>query len=370
MNLLFSELRKLWGKKAFLIYLCALMLVNLFLIWSNTRPDTYSPPSSAYKLMTNDLKKLSDNEKEKYINESFKQAKALIEIEQILKMSQYDMKNAKELKETTYADTFAKYGEVYEGKAYLRYTDTLVQEYHFLDEIKREFNTCNGYNDFLLGINKKASQLSSISIFSSKGSFDQNNITATQKAYNGMSDINVTYSPQKGLVTALEFELSDVVLIFCMLLLSFTIVREEKDNKMLVLIKSTQNGKGKTAVYKLLTLGISLFVVVFLLYGVNLLFCNSSFGLGDLSRTIQSVPFLMQSTLKINVWQYLCLFLLVKWAAAFVFGVWILFAVYITKNTFTGCILALTLPIASVFIRLIIPATHKLNVLKYSNLAG
>ena len=107
-----------------------------------------------------------------------------------------------------------------------------------------------------------------------------------------------------------------------------------------------------------------------LLYGVNLVYCGASFGLGPLGRTIQSVPALMRCTMQITVGQYLFRFLLAKWAGAFVMGLWVMLAALAARRAAAGWAAALAVPLAMYGIRAAIPATARLNVVKYANLAS
>ena len=84
----------------------------------------------------------------------------------------------------------------------------------------------------------------------------------------------------KGIMTALDFELTDVVTVFAMLLIATVLVRAERDNGLLALVRSTPAGRLHTAGAKLLALGASLAVVLACLYGVNLLYCGGLYGLG------------------------------------------------------------------------------------------
>ena len=127
-------------------------------------------------------------------------------------------------------------------------------------------------------------------------------------------------------MTALDFALTDVVAVFAMLLLATVLVRFERDTGLLALIRSTQAGRGKTALAKLAALALSLAPVLVLLYGVNLIYCHACYGLGPLSRSVQSVPALMRTTLSLSVGQYIGLFLLTKWAAALAAGAWVMLA--------------------------------------------
>ena len=78
----------------------------------------------------------------------------------------------------------------------------------------------------------------------------------------------------------------------------------------------------------------------------------------------------MRCTMQITVGQYLVLFLLAKWAGAFVMGLWVMLAALWARRAFAGWCAALALPAAQWLIRQAIPATSRLNVIKYANLAS
>lgn len=62
--------------------------------------------------------------------------------------------------------------------------------------------------------------------------------------------------------------------------------------------------------------------------------------------------------------------LLAKWAGVLVMGLWVMFAMLAARNVVTSWAGALALPLAMYGIRWIIPATGKLNVIKFANLAS
>ena len=217
----------------------------------------------------------------------------------------------------------------------------------------------------------KAKQLSGISIFNTgKSGYDRANIDKTAAVYAGMGDVAIRYAPQKGLFTALDYPFTDLILLAAMLLLASLLLRHERDSGMLHLVRSMPGGRLHTALAKLGALAVSLLAVLLLLYGVNLAYCGLTFGLGPLSRSIQSVPALMRCTMQITVGQYLVLFLLAKWAGAFVMGLWVMLAALWARRAFAGWCAALALPAAQWLIRQAIPATSRLNVIKYANLAS
>ncbi len=350
----------------FLVYFAGLVFLNIFLMWFFGQSSRF--PTSAYLQMTNDLAGKTIEEQYSFVSELYEQIDAVNKIDYTVRLYERSPEDSARLSNGEYKPIFDKYSQVYKDKTYLNYTKSMNSEFAFLKTINNEISAVYGYEDYLNEIQENAEMLSGISIFNKEGSYTSNNIKATAKAYEGMSGIPINYYPQKGIVTALEFDISDVILIFIMILMSFTLVREEKDNGLLYLIRSTQRGRLHTAIAKAVALIISLLVAVIVLYCTNLIYCNFTYGLGDLSRTIQSVPRLINSTLKVNLIEYLGLYMLTKWVAATVTGLWILFCVTIAKSIMTGVLLSVSMPLVHFLIRAIIPATHKLNVIKYANI--
>ena len=121
---------------------------------------------------------------------------------------------------------------------------------------------------------------------------------------------------------------------------------------------------------KLAALALSLAPVLVLLYGVNLIYCHACYGLGPLSRSVQSVPALMRTTLSLSVGQYIGLFLLTKWAAALAAGAWVMLAMLAAKRLFTGALAAGGFLALNLLVRSLVPATSRWNVLKYANLVS
>lgn len=372
MTRLFSaELRKVWGSRFFLLAFFILLAANLFLLWFGTGHTSGGAPASTYHALEQRISGMSMEEMDGFLHDEQARAEALNHIDNILRTEAYNNGEKNERLREAYAADFETYYDAYKAGDFLRYGDTLIQEYRFLNAIVLEFEQVHGYEEFLDSIEQKARQLSSISIFAESGSgYDMENIRATDEAFRDMRGTRIEYYPQKGLMTALDFELTDVVTVFAMLLIATVLIRAERDNGLLALVRSTPAGRLRTAIAKLLALAASLALVLIGLYGVNLLYCGGLYGLGPLERTIQSVPQLMRSTWKLTVGEYLGCFLLTKWMAAFLCGVWVMLAMLAAKRLFTGALGALALIGANLLIRAAIPATSRMNVLKYANLVS
>lgn len=365
MKLIPQELRKLWLNPFFVLCLLCMVLVNVFLLWSGVGISNSDIPPSAYKNIDEDLRNLSENEKLEFIQGRYDMVYALLQIDwYVLQGSSVHQVPSEDM-----AETLLEYGALYDAGNYPLYTSNLQQEFSFLTSILAEIESVEGYNEFLDGIQIKAHQLGEISIFAEETTgYDHATIKKTAEAYAHLENVAIRYSPQKGYYVATSFVFSDLISLFAVFLLSSLIIRDERDNGLLLLIRSTRGGRGKTAVAKIAAFAISTLAILFCIYGANLLFCEWRYGLGNLSRSVQSNPFLMRCTMTISCFRYLCLFLLAKWGANFVIGLCVMaFALY-ARRALPGCLGALTVLAVQLVLRLIVPATSTWNILKYANM--
>lgn len=368
MRLIKNELRKVWRSSTFLLCLAVLLLANLLLLWFNDQAATGAVPPQAYRAMHATLRYMTEQEKLDYLQTQHDTLLALLQIDQLYQFSGWDGSDPR----VTHPELFAQYGQLYERRIYPYYTDSLGSEYGFYAKLLLEAKEVAGYNDFLAGVQTKAQQLSGISIFNTeKSGYEQANIAVTAAVYADISPdlaAKLRYAPQQGLQTALSYTYTDLLLLFGMLLIASVSVRAERDSGLLALVRSTAGGRLATALGKLVAMAVSVLALVLLLYGGNLAYCAAVYGLPALSAPVQSAPFLLRSTHMFTVGGYLLAFLVTKWLAAAVLGVWVLLAGLVCRRPMTGWLLALALPAAFFGIRQAVPATSRLNVLKYANL--
>lgn len=371
MNLLFAELRKIWGNRVFPLLLAVLAAANLLLLWMGTRPTANQPPAAAYKAVGAEMSGMSMEEKGAFLHDKFTEYESLLRIANYYRELAYGGSAYLQSYREQNAALFDQYEEEYQRKSYDLYTSSPTLEYQLFNQLCSEYDTVAGYREFLDSVQTKATQLAGISIFQKDSTgYDLKNIEVTARVYAGLNDTVIDYYPQKGLYTALSYAFTDLILLAAMLLLALLLVRQERDSGLLALVRSLPGGRLHTALAKLGAFALSLLAVLLLLYGVNLAYCGAAFGLGPLTRTIQSVPALMRCTMQITVGRYLFRFLLAKWAGAFVMGLWVMLAALLARRAAVGWVAALALPLAMYGIRAAIPATSRLNVIKYANLAS
>lgn len=363
-----AELRKLWGNRLYRGMLAALVAANLMLLWMGTQPSAKRPAPAAYKTVGQLVCTMTMEQAGEWLGGQLQTAEDLLTIDRYHTGDLYGLTPAQYREE--YAGAFLRTEQIYADRAYTLYTGNFRTEVLLMRQLWDEYCAVRDYPQFLQEIQTKAEQLSGISIFQNGGDTGYNSkvIRATADAYAQMQQIPLLYYPQQGVYTALQYPFTDIILLAAMLLLALFIVRHERDSTLLHLIRTLPGGRLRTALAKLLAFTVSLLAVLFLLYGANLAYCAVAFGLGPLHRSIQTVPALIRCTLQVNTAQYLVLFLLAKWAAAFVLGLWVLFAALVARRQLTGWLLALLLPLGMYGVRMAVPAAGHWNVLKYANL--
>lgn len=372
MKLIKIELLKLWTKKSFIGVLAVLTLANVFLLWYTENSKADAIPSSAYTKLAADIQGMSEKDKAGFIDEKSKMLAAveaweeihLIEAEQ---QNEYTTGLISQMKEEN--PDLEKYQAVFESGQYLTYTSSLQSEMAFLTEIQNEMSKVSGYSGMLDEIEKQATKISRVSIFSGdNNNFSSRNIIQTRNDYVGMQGADIKYCITKGFTAATNFLVTDIIAILVMFLLSTLLIYDEKDKNLFALIKSTARGRGATVAAKIGALGVSMFMVTLMLFGANLLYTGIVYGLPNMGDTLQSVPQFVSSTLKINIGEYLALFLSSKFFACFTVSLLIFLVALLSRHPAITYVSAGAVLAVSFIIYQIIPAVSTLNIFKYVNL--
>ena len=154
MKLLSAELKKIFQNRVCITCLLSLVFVNLFLLWTNVRPQSGRAPSSAYRIIASELEGLSADEQLILVDQRLEEIKSLYLINQILQYEANDYNVGSALRKQN-IEVFEKYGDLYDEGNYLHYTDTLNQELSFLLEIEKECSQLSHMIVFSMKLKKK-----------------------------------------------------------------------------------------------------------------------------------------------------------------------------------------------------------------------
>ncbi len=370
-RLIRHELRKMWSRREFLFFAAVILLVNLILLFvaGNGRDGRQA---AAYRKLTGDLSGLTMEEKQAWVEERYAQADGIYTIDEILRLEQGGISDYTRALRQENASAFDRFWPLYESGNYLTYTDDLYEEHYFLSEIRDELALVGDYEGYLDWIAKRAERFSGISIFQSENgeSYEEKYIGKQAAAYETLKGIQTDYMPEKGIMSALEFSLSDVLLVAFVLLMSSVLISQEKERGMLELTFTLPAGRGASALAKLAAVTFSLFMGIVCLYGMNLVYFGNLYGMGSLSRSVQSLPSLIACVWRLNIGQYILLFVLGKWLGAVVLGVWIMVCTYLFKNAFTGWAAALLFIGSGFVMQRVFLASGSMNFFYYGNFVG
>lgn len=255
----------------------------------------------------------------------------------------------------------------YQHSKYYNDYDSLAGDIFLYKTIYEEISLLTDYEDYLKEIDIKSQQMTKTNLFAQKDTFSHRNIAKTPTDFSNLKNLQLTVSPSLGIKIATNFPVTDVLAVLIVLTSVMILISREKEQGVLSLMHTTLNGRVKLGFCKLLACMFIGALSVVILYGTNLLIAHHLYGLGDLSRYIQSVASMNGSCLKISVGTYLIFFVLSKILALWV--VTSLFCLISIVFRSTAKCFGFTVLISGTFFSLFrfIPAESVFSVFKYIN---
>lgn len=275
MRIFCAELRKLFTSPIFIFVAAAAIVLNIYLCLS-AKPLGIS--DEEYKSFYSSIEGLSETEKTDYTDNALNELYS---------------------SEITY--------------------ETIMKREFYRNEAEQAA-LVRDYKDYLNGIDEAAKNMTSVSIFADKNSFTYLNISITPAAYDGVRDVTPEYSPSRGVLMAIDNNSTDIMLIFVVLTAVTVLFIKEREASIIGLLKPLRYGRRRLAAIKSLAVLSVCVLFGLVICGSSLLIGGLRFGLGDLSRPIQSVEGFLGCNLPIDVGQAMALIYLFKIAAVFLGG--------------------------------------------------
>lgn len=373
-RLILFELAKIWKKRSTLISVLLLLILNLFLLWYTNLSDGNRPELSAYRDIQADLAGMTETEKLEYVERLYDTIQNICLVRDILAYQSWGTDMGDQLarqEQAAHPGILEEYRDAFTEGSYLIYTGSLEQETSLISEIYEEITKVASYSDYLSGIQEQKDSLGSISIFAGdENSFSSRNIKKSAEDYAGLSNTRIEFRPSKGIVSASQNSITDVLLILAVLIVAGGLICEEKEKGLFHITRTTVLGRGHSIAARLLALCISVLIITFLMYGLNLLFFSVTTGTGNLLSSIQSAAPLMESSLSVNFLTYILLCVLTKAWILFLTGTWIVFLSILSKHSFLPYLVCCGCIMTCLLLYWLIPPYSSLNWLKYLNPAG
>ena len=101
-----------------------------------------------------------------------------------------------------------------------------------------------------------------------------------------MQNTEVTFTPSKGINTFTQMGVTDIFIILLIFVIAVIIIYEEREKNLLILIKSTKNGRSKTIFSKIIVMFLYIIAISIIMYGINFIYYGISIGYGNLKKVL------------------------------------------------------------------------------------
>ena len=240
LSLIKIEFEKLWKRPKFLVFILIIFCINLFSFAYFQNQDV-NIPLNAYHEFEQTLEHLPNNERYSFVKDYTEQINAFTILEQLDNLRNDPVGNQyliEQLKES-YPNIEENYRHAYNAKKTKYYTKNLESESKFINQIKKQMDVLHEYPTYLTSIEDNAKTISSISIFQNEDSYTNENIIKSAKDYQNCKDIEIIYENEKGILDALQFPLTYLLILISMFVIVFYMITEEKDKGLFTVIKTT-----------------------------------------------------------------------------------------------------------------------------------
>lgn len=362
MRILTAELRKTLTKRFFAILLVAL-LANFLMFRHNLSLDYNSYSMEEYLTAQQEISAMEPEERVKFITERAE----LLEV--CRRWERYDL--AVEMGGTGKVDDqMLLYQSVYETGAYLRYCEYLFSEQQLMNHFASELTRIEGHREMIQGVIDEAKLKTGVSIFAKPGTFSHNSQLATITRFEELKDIVPVYDPANGVTKMQTSAVTDLIALLMILLLCTELVVTEHKNGMLPILRATRKGRLPLISSKICVTFVLSFLVSLVLWGSNLIYSAAVFGLGDLSRPVQSLEGFGATSLATSVGGYLGIFFASKWLLYALVGLMCLLAGLIWRGAMpTWLTVGGFLGVEYILARTITPISAW-NIVKYVNIGN
>ena len=350
------ELFKIYSRRNIRLFLLALIICNVGLLYMGNKNGQDGVSNQAYRSLCNDLSKMGEQEKYQYLMERREQ----------LDLAKGILMNREDSKTNPFsAEELQNYSE----KSYLKYTHDLFDEMSLIDKFCEENETVYHYDVYLKSMREAPDRMGGISIFSGSISpFAGENIIKSAKDHRKLSTKNIRYTPSKFMKISMEHMPTDFLLLLSVFFVAGILITEEKEHSLFWITRVSKRGGFQSIEAKLVAVLIHCLTFSVTLYLINLVFAGLTVGWVDLSAQIQSVSTYMESDLSISLGTYLFLSILTKAVVVWIFAIVLIGIALAAKRSFVMQTVGVAILVINYLLYLFIPSQSSLQMVKYLSL--
>ena len=300
-----NEIIKIFSKKSFIILIIIALVINGgYIYWGEIKTDEFSGITyKEYTKLNDDIKDKTDEQKITYIKQ---------QLEMLNRMKDFLVYiNVPELYEDCFtSEELPELNKIYESGEYIKYASNIYEEISLYEEMLEEVTQTVNYKQVLKQV---VTNCHKILRKSNEGTFEYDRANYIVEKYSELETVMPYHNASRGLNLFFDNTTTDFLIVICIIFATVIIITYEKENELIILSKTTVNGRVKHGVIKAITLLVVGIFVVVLTYGETYLVSSILYGMGDLSRPIQSVFGYSLCSLNVSVGEYILLFVLNKY---------------------------------------------------------
>lgn len=368
-KLILFELKKIFLKRSLVIFLILLSLFNIGIFaYSQYVSPQYEP--DAYHKLQEQLDDIANDKRYDFVQKQYKQYQSFYQLERLASLRIHQSENQYQIDDLLeqYPRLEKEYGLAYKENHTPYYTDNLESEVQFLKSIIDEFEVLHTYSDYIEEIQKKAQTITSISIFQKDTNREQNNVLKTAKDYQDLASTPIIYESQKGIESVVSFPMTSFLIILAMMVLAATMILEEKEKNLFAIIKMTPKGQFPTMIAKCIVMMILILLLTSIMVVGQVICAAMLYGLGDISRSIQSLANFSHCSYRLTISQFLFYYVLVKWLAASVIGLFLMLASVLLENKMVVILTTLSILVIEYALYMFISPLSAGYLFKYINI--
>lgn len=358
------EIKKLLCQKKLIFFLIGLVIANIvsFAYFQNINMTI---PNYAYVQFNRDIQNVSNNQRFDYIEKEYQRYNAFLLLENINQLSLNNQKS-QNIIDDIYKDYpyITQYKAEFQKGYTLKYTSSLESEVGFLQSIYDEWKVLHGYPEYLKDVEEKAKTIQSISIFQNN---DSDNIIKTAHDYQSLKNTPISYELEKGVKDAISFPLTSYFLMIGLFVICSSMILEEKEKRLFLLVKTTTKGQYQMIIAKCLTMMFVLGVMLVVMMCSQLFYMHMSTGLGTLTRSIQSLASYLYSPYQWNIIELIGVVTILKYIALCCMGLLMMSLMIVFQHKIYVMITMVSIIVIEFVLSLVISPLSSLYLLKYFN---
>jgi len=363
MRMVINEWARILNRRIFWGLLAALFIVNGVLLYSEQSGYEKSGGDlAAYRQAFYEYRGNNSQAKTQEIEERFSELERFRQIDFYYQSLQSNSPAA-------LPDDFSE--EVldqYETGDYLHYSDNVHTEYAIFKALAEAVNREAEHRDYIRSMEERAKSMLSVSLFT-KGlsEFEKENIRRTPLDFAAVAEISLPVDISEGVEGFINASVTDLLLVLLLFSVCAFLFLSEENRSLSQITRPTANGRLPYVVSKLMAAGGLAMVLTVLFQLGNLLLMEWKYGLGDLSRPIQSVEGFMRCHLPISVGETILLYLAVKVLMMVFVSAFLCLLCILLKSGVLTCAVTALAAAASLICQVSISSLSYLNFLRYLN---